>query len=71
MKKITKTTKTNEKMQSKAKKQTKKKAKKIVMARFEYGLPLYVKKKLQIMAKNEQKPLSIFITDILTDILYI
>jgi len=68
MKKITKTTK---KEMPKAKKQAKKKAAKVVMARFEYTLPLSVKKKLNTMAKNEQKPLSKFITDILTDILYI
>jgi hypothetical protein len=68
MKKITKTTK---KEMPKAKKQAKKKATKVVMARFEYTLPLSVKKKLNTMAKNEQKPLSKFITDILTDILYI
>jgi len=68
MKKITKTTK---KEMPNAKKQAKKKAAKVVMARFEYKLPLSMKKKLKIMAKNEQKPLCTFITNILTDILYI
>lgn len=65
MKKITKTTK---KEMPKAKKQAKKKAAKVVMARFEYRCPASTKKKLFAMAKKNGKTASAFLTSILKSI---